>query len=86
LSELQAFLVPKLCKKKTQKQEGLPTGSWGISRINFRTFGHNSGTRNPRKFIKGSKDSYYSLESKKNLSHKIGSFGLLPGDDDVIRM
>jgi len=33
-----------------------------------------------------SKDSFYSLESTKTLSHQIGSFGRLPEDDDVIRM
>jgi len=36
--------------------------------------------------MKGSNDSYDSLESNKTLSHKIGSFGRLPGDDDVIWM
>jgi len=32
-------------------------------------------TKNARKSIKGSNNSYYSLESNKPLSHKIGSFG-----------
>jgi len=36
--------------------------------------------------MKPSEDSYYSLEFNKILSHKIGSFGRLPGDDDVIGM
>ena len=31
-------------------------------------------------------DSYYSPEPNKTLSHEIGSFGRLPGDDDVIQM
>jgi len=39
----------------------------------LRFFGHNFGTRNARKSIKGSKDSYHSLESHKTLSHEIGS-------------
>jgi len=34
--------------------------------------------------MKCSEDSYYSLESHKIFSHKIGSFGQLLGDDDVI--
>jgi len=36
--------------------------------------------------MKGSNDSYDRLESNKTLSHKIGSFSRLPGDDDVIWM
>ena len=32
------------------------------------------------------KDLYHSQESKKTLSHKIGSFGQLPRDDDIIQM
>jgi len=36
-------------------------------------FGHNFRTRNARKSIKGSKDSYYSLESNKTLSYNSGS-------------
>jgi len=34
---------------------------------------HNFGTRNSRKSIRDSKDTYYSLESKKTLSHNFGS-------------
>ena len=40
-------------------------------------------TRNVRKFIKPSKDSYCSLESKKTLNHKIGWIVGLPGDDVI---
>jgi len=58
----------------------------GISLINFRKFGHNFRTRKARKSIKVSKDSYYSLESHKALSHEIGSFDLLPRGDDVNQM
>jgi len=54
--------------------------------LNLRYFGHNFGTRNARKSIKPSKESYYSLEYNKILSHEIGSFGRLPGDDDVIEL
>jgi len=36
--------------------------------------------------IKPSKESYDSLESNQILSQEIGSFGRLPGDDDVIQM
>ena len=39
----------------------------------LRIFWHNFWTRNARKSIKGSKGSYYSLESKTTLSHEIGS-------------
>jgi len=59
---------------------------WGISLINIQKFGHNFWNRNARKFIKPFKDSYCSLESIKTLSHKIGSIGHLPGDDDVIQI
>jgi len=58
----------------------------GVSLINIRLFYHNSWTRNATKSIKPSKDSYYVLESNKILSHKIGSIGRPPGDDDVIQM
>jgi len=57
-----------------------------ISLINFRKFGHIFGTINARKSIKPSKDLYYNLESRKKLSHKIGPFGRLLGDDDVIKI
>jgi len=40
---------------------------------NIWNFWHNFGIRNARKSIKGSKDSYYSLESNITLSHNIGS-------------
>jgi len=40
----------------------------------FAFFGNNHfGTRNARKSIKGTKDSYYSLESIKTLNHETGS-------------
>jgi len=58
----------------------------GISPINFRKFGYDFGTRNARKSIKGSKDLYYSLVSNKTLIQTIGSFGMFPGDDDVIEI
>ena len=35
--------------------------------------GHNFWTSNPRKPVKGSKDSHYSLVSNKSLSQKIPS-------------
>jgi len=35
-------------------------------------FGHNFGTRNTRRSIGGSEDSYYSLESEQILSHNSG--------------
>jgi len=57
----------------------------GISLINLWYFVHNFGTKNARMSIKPSKDSYYRLESNKTLRHEIGSFGRLPGEDDVIR-
>jgi len=54
--------------------------------MNFRKFGHDFGTRKARKSIKESKRSCYTIEFKKTLSHKLGSFGRFLGDDDVIRM
>jgi len=56
------------------------------SLINLRYFGHTFGTRKARKSIKPSKDLHYNLESNKILIHEIGSFGRLPGVDDVIQM
>ena len=50
----------------------------------FGIFWYNFGSRNARNSIKGSKDSYYNLESNKTLRHKISTFVRLPGDDDVI--
>jgi len=47
--------------------------------------GHNFGTTNARKSIKGSKDAYHSLESNKTLSHEIRLLSLLPEEDDVIQ-
>ena len=35
-------------------------------------FGHNFGTRNTRRSIRGFEDSYYSLESEQILSHNSG--------------
>ena len=57
-----------------------------ISQNNIRLFYRNLWTRNAGKSSKPSKDTYYSLESNKTLRHEIGSFGRLPGDDDVIQM
>jgi len=34
--------------------------------------------------MKGSKDSYYSLDFNKTLNREIGSLGRLPKDDDAI--
>jgi len=75
------FLVPNLCQK-FQIFPDFREEIAGISLINFRKFGRNFGTRYGTKSIKPSKDSYYSLESNKTLSHKIDSFGRLPGDDE----
>ena len=58
----------------------------GISLINIRLFCHNFSTRNATKSIEPSKDSYYSLESKTTLRHKIGSIGRLSGKDNVVQM
>ena len=44
------------------------------------SFGHNLGSRNARKSIKGSKDSYSSLKTKQSLSHNIDS---CLGDDII---
>ena len=74
------------CSKVVTKNSKYFGNFWkklGIFLNNFRKFDHNFETRNARKLMKCSKDSYYSLESHKILRHKIGSFGQLPGDDDV---
>jgi len=72
--------------RKLQIIEGMAEWLQGISLINFCLFCHNVWTRNARKSIKGSKDSYCGLESKKTLSYKIGSIVRLPGADDLIQM
>jgi len=65
--------------KKPQIIEDLAESFQWISLINFCLFCLNVWTTNARKLIKGSKDSYYSLESKKILSYKIGSIVRLQG-------
>jgi len=52
-----------------------------LSKIAF--LSHNFGYRYVRKQIKGSKDAYFSLDSKKNLSEKNGLLGWHPGPDEV---
>jgi len=86
LIDFLAFLVQKLCQKNIQTFEEFPKEFAGISLINLRYFGHYFGTRNARLSIKPSKDSGYSLESNKILSHEMGWFGRLPEDDDLIQM
>jgi len=44
--------------KKLEIFQEFPRGLAGISLINLQYFGHNFGTRNARKSIKPSKDSY----------------------------
>jgi len=51
--------------RKPQIIEDMAERFPGISLINLCSFGHDFWTRNARKSIKGSKDSYYSLEPKK---------------------
>jgi len=65
--------------KRFQIFQEFPKKFAGISLMNLQNFGHNFGTRNTRKSIKPSKDSYYSLKSKKNLSSEIGLFVRLSG-------
>jgi len=48
--------------QKISNVAGILAEAAGISLINFRKFGHNCRTRDARKSIKSSKDSYYSLE------------------------
>ena len=50
---------------------------------NLGSFGPNFGTRSARKSTKGSKDSYYILESKQTLSHYCKSVHCC--SDDVIK-
>ena len=71
------FLLPMAKKTK------LFTKNWGIFLIDIWLFCHKFWTRNATKSIKLSTDSYYSLESKKTLSHEISSIGWLPGDEVI---
>jgi len=61
-----AFLVQKLRQNKQILIREIPTNLLGNSGKTWSLLGHNFGTRNSRKLIKGSKDSCYSLESKTN--------------------
>jgi len=67
--------------KEFQIFQECPWGLAGISLNSLWYFCHNFGTRNARKSIKPSKDSYYSLVSNKNSSQKmalgIGVQGLM---------
>jgi len=67
-----AFLAPKLWPKYRRLIREIPAKPLGNSR-NIWIFWHNFWIRNARKSIKGFKDTYYSLISKKTLSHEIGS-------------
>jgi len=63
-----AFLVQTLLQNDQKLIREISTNPLGNSWKNG-SFRHNFGTRNARKSIKNSKDSYYSLESKQTLSH-----------------
>jgi len=72
LMDFLAFLFKKLWQNKQKLIRETPL----IHRkfLNkLGSFGHNFGTRNSRKPIKGCKDSYYSLQSKQTLVHNISS-------------
>ena len=58
----------------------------GIPLIIFCLYFHNFWTRNARKSIKPSKDSYWSLESKKNFESQNPMDGSTPGSDVIILM
>jgi len=51
----------------------IPWRPLGIPDI-FGIFLHNFWTRNARNLIKGSKNAYFSLESKNTASHNIGAW------------
>jgi len=63
-----AFLVTNLWQKYRKLIRQIPANPLR----NSCNIGHNFGPRNARKSIKGSEDSYYSQESNKVLSYKIG--------------
>jgi len=58
--DLVAFLVPKLWPNVRKKNWEIPETSCGTPLLYLEIL-HNFGTRNARKSVKGSKDSYYSL-------------------------
>ena len=66
-------LVKKLWQNKRTLIREIPTNTLGKSCINWGLFDLNFATRNARKSIKASKNSYYSLKSHQTLSHNIGS-------------
>jgi len=63
LMDLLAFLVQKLWRNNQNLKREIPLIPQGILE-KIRSSGRTFGTRNARQSIKGSKDSYYSLESK----------------------
>jgi len=71
LDQLPSISGSEVMAKKFQIFQECCRGLAEISLINLRHFGHNFGTRNARKSIKPSKDSYYSLVSNKNSSQKM---------------
>ena len=62
-----------------------PKGFLGIFQFFLHFFGHNFWTRNVRKPIQPSTDSYYNLVSNKILSQKIGSWCWHLGPDNLIQ-
>jgi len=63
-----------------------PKGFLGICLIFLPFFGHNFWTRNGRKPINPSKDSYNNLVSNKIWSQKIGSWCWRPGPNNLIQV
>ena len=86
LDRLPSVSGAQVGAKRPQIVEDKPEYFQGISLIKIRKFGHNFWTGNARKSIKSSKDSYWSLESKKTSSHQIQCLVRLPGSDVIIQM
>jgi len=53
---------------------GNPLNVLGEFQTYLEYFWHNIWTRNARNLIKGSKNAYFSLESKNTASHNIGAW------------
>jgi len=70
---LSSISGSKVTAKQAEISYGNPLKLLSIFLNKFGSSGHNFGTRNARKSIKGSKYSYSSLESNQILSHSFGS-------------
>ena len=78
LMDFLAFMIQKLWQN-SRINYGNPLKLISMFLNKLGSSGHTFVTRTPGKFIKGSKDSYLSLESNQILSHNFGSFFSVSG-------